>query len=444
MDVCAFLGNCGIKKWRVCLWVVLLGASALMPKTGYAHPSPNSLIFLDISPGHVVMETQIPLPELALVLGDDIQQSPEAMPVLYDADLRSYLMTHVRAYADRGRLWQIEITGMRMDKGTYADSNIPYWELVVQFVLHPYAGESTRKFSLEYDAVMHQVINHVAFVSVRSDWESGMLQGDPAKEVSVIGWDLGSNAIHPLEVNLDAGSWWQGMGHMVMLGVQHIKEGTDHLLFLLVLLLSAPLTPATRAWGGYGGLRYSVSNILRVVTAFTIGHSLTLLVGALGWIHLPGQLVEILIAFSILVSAVHAFRPIFPGKEIFLAAGFGLIHGLAFADTLANLNLDGGYMALSILGFNTGIELMQLVVIACVMPWLMMLSRFPVYTGVRIGGSVLAGIAAIGWMAERITGGSNFVTTAVAASVQYVPWAVFILAGYAAMVSARSGISIRR
>jgi hypothetical protein len=116
-----------------------------------------------------------------------------------------------------------------------------------------------------------------------------------------------------------------------------------------------------------------------------------------------------LIALSILVGAVHALRPLFPGKEAFVAAGFGLVHGLAFAATLANLHLDGGRMALSILGFNIGIELMQLFLILITVPWLIILSPYRIYKWVRLGGGILTAIAAIAWMAERATQKSNAV-----------------------------------
>src|SRR6202000_2245276 len=98
--------------------------------------------------------------------------------------------------------------------------------------------------------------------------------------------------------------------------------------------------PGARRWGTYAGLRASDLNLLRVVSAFTLGHSLTLLLGATGWWHAPERLVEPLIAVSILVSAVHALRPLFPGKEPWIAAFFGLIHGLAFASTLDRLWLS--------------------------------------------------------------------------------------------------------
>jgi hypothetical protein len=101
-----------------------------------------------------------------------------------------------------------------------------------------------------------------------------------------------------------------------------------------------------------------------------------------------------LIACSILVTAIHAIRPIFPGREAQVAAGFGLVHGLAFASVLADLKLTAAPIALSILGFHLGIELMQLFVIVLTAPWLILLSLTPAHRWVRTGGALLAAIAA--------------------------------------------------
>jgi hypothetical protein len=231
-----------------------------------------------------------------------------------------------------------------------------------------------------------------------------------------------------LEINLQQGSWFKGLNSMLALGMQHIKEGTDHLLFLIVLLLPAALLINGRQWGKFGGTKYSILRLLKIVTSFTIGHSITLLIGALGWLRLPAQPVEILIAFSILVSAIHAIKPIFPGKEMYVAAGFGLIHGLAFASILANLKLGAGTMALSILGFNLGIEIMQLFVVLITIPWLILLSQTPVYKYVRIGGAVISGIVAIAWILERATQTPNFVSAVVNKMAEQAHWAIVILA----------------
>ncbi|AYB29994.1 HupE/UreJ family protein [Chryseolinea soli] len=398
------------KNWRLPFLIAIFGISVLVPLKVHAHPSPNSILLLDVSSDRVVLEAHIPLPELALVLGDEIQRTPDVLTERFSSVLHAYFLEHVHAYVDKNHPWGVAIKQMSMDKGRYIDSNISYYEVVVQFVLLPNSGEGTRSFTLQYDAVMHQVVNHVALISIRRDWEAGIIHADTTKDVSVIGWNLSNNSIPPLQVTLDAGSWWKGIASMLGLGMQHIKEGTDHLLFLLTLLLSAPLTVKSRRWGNYGGLRYSLFNLLKVVSAFTIGHSLTLLVGALGWMHIPSQPVEILIAFSILISAVHAFRPVFAGKEIYIAMGFGLIHGLAFASILTDLNLDTGQMIWSILGFNIGIELMQIFVIVMTVPWLILLSRTPYYSGVRMGGAGFAVIASLAWIFERVSGTSAFIS----------------------------------
>lgn len=162
-----------------------------------------------------------------------------------------------------------------------------------------------------------------------------------------------------------------------------------------MLLLPATLLVNGKEWSGFGGTKYSIARLLKIVPAFTFGHSITLLIGALGWLELPQQAVEVLIAVSILISVVHAIRPIFPGKEMYVAAGFGLVHGLAFATVLSNLNLNAAPMALSILGFNVGIELMQFFVIAVTVPWLILLSLTAFYKWFRIAGAALAAVAAV-------------------------------------------------
>ncbi|SMB99957.1 hypothetical protein SAMN00120144_3210 [Hymenobacter roseosalivarius DSM 11622] len=270
--------------------------------------------------------------------------------------------------------------------------------------------------------MLHQVVTHKILVSVRQDWARGQVAGAPPAQVGVIELDIVNNRVLPLLVNLAAGSVWTGFWAMIALGIQHIAQGTDHLLFLLVLLLPAPLLAARGRWGAFGGVRYSLKRLLLIVTAFTLGHSLTLLTGAAGWLRLPSQSVELLIAFSILISALHAVRPLFPGCEAGVAAGFGLVHGLAFAGTLANLHLDAGRMALSIFGFNLGIDLMQLFVVALTVLWRRLLSRASVYGPIRVLGGIFAGVAALAWMSERLWGQSNLLTDLVEQAATFAPW----------------------
>jgi hypothetical protein len=204
-----------------------------------------------------------------------------------------------------------------------------------------------------------------------------------------------------------------GFSSMFRLGMRHIAGGTDHLLFLLALLLPAPLVARTSRWAGCGRIRESTLQIVRVVTAFTIGHSISLAAAAFGLVSVPGRPIEVLIAVSILVSAAHALRPLFPGREAVIAAFFGLIHGLAFAAALGQLELGWWERTTGVLGFNLGIETMQLGVIAATMPSLLLLSRTRAYQALRVGGALFAAAASLGWIAERLLGLHLFVDVAV-------------------------------
>jgi hypothetical protein len=215
-----------------------------------------------------------------------------------------------------------------------------------------------------------------------------------------------------------------GFASVFRLGMRHIAEGTDHLLFLLVLLLPAPLIVVGSRWAGFTSVRSSVIRILRIVTAFTIGHSISLALAAFGIVRAPSGPIEVLIAFSILVSAIHALRPIFPGKEAGIAAFFGLIHGLAFAATLSELGLGRWERVAGILAFNLGIETVQMVVVAAAMPSLLMMSRTRVYPFLRIGGALVAGVASVGWIADRLLGVHSSVDVAVAAVAHHAVWTV--------------------
>jgi hypothetical protein len=215
--------------------------------------------------------------------------------------------------------------------------------------------------------------------------------------------------------------WLNGVqaASLFRLGMHHIAGGTDHLLFLLVLLLPAPLFAARRSWGPPIGVRQSLLRILGIVTAFTVGHSLTLTLAALGRVAVPSRPVEVLIAVSIFVSAVHAFRPIFPGREVWIAAFFGLVHGLAFAATLDRLGLGQWERVAGILAFNLGIETMQMVVVAAILPSLMLMSRTRAYPILRMGGAIFAGVASAGWVIERMFGADARVDTVVNAFARH-------------------------
>ncbi|MCB0641529.1 MAG: HupE/UreJ family protein, partial [Phaeodactylibacter sp.] len=224
-----------------------------------------------------------------------------------------------------------------------------------------------------------------------------------------------------------AGSNWSGFVAMVRLGTHHIAEGVDHLLFLLVLLLPATLLPSGHRWTSFAGTRNSIFNILKIVTAFTVGHSLSLILGALGWVALPSQPVEIFIACTVLIAAIHALRPLFFKRELYVAALFGLVHGLAFSTVLSELHLETGELIYSILGFNIGIELMQVLIIFLTIPWLILLSKNGHYKYLRIAGAVVAIVASLAWIIERWQLEPNRISTLVEQGFQQGRWLLLLL-----------------
>jgi HupE / UreJ protein len=385
-----------------------------LPIFAAAHPMPSSILMLDITEKNINTELQMPLSELQLAMKIDLGQNPENQLITYREAIKNYLFNHVKI-----KDWTVTIGELQLSDGSQELSG-DYKELSVKITLTPNDLKELRNFELQYDVITHQVVTHETLVSVRNDWKSG-IYGENAAQIGVIAVDIPTNTIKPFVVNQGEASNWKGFLAMFQLGMSHIKEGTDHLLFLLVLLLPAPLLVDKKRWSKYGGLKYSFWKLLKIITAFTVGHSVTLLLGTLGWIPFSSRWIEIAIAFSIFISAIHAIFPIFYKKEIYIAAGFGLIHGLAFSDTLSNMPLSASQMALSILGFNLGIEVMQLFVMALFLPFLLIIcsQSLSFYKIFRLIFAIFASIAAVAWMLERFTETANPISILLETAAQY-------------------------
>jgi hypothetical protein len=398
-----------------------------------AHPMPKSALLLDVEQNDILAELRWPLKELQLVFpGEDIDSQYTTLIDRKGAWLDGYLLQHmVVTTSDERQSWTISILGKSV-----VDNEQPltggYHELVYRLRLQPPPGASTRHFVMHYDAILHQLVTHKLFIKITHDWYGGLAsQVGIGADLGVLGVNTADGSITPVRVDLEEGRAWNGFKSMVRLGIDHIAEGTDHQLFLLVLILPAALLAERRRWTSFGGARYGWIRLVKIVTAFTVGHSVSLVFAALHWLVLPQQPVEIAIAFTIILTALHALRPLFYGREVLVAAGFGVIHGLAFATALTELHLEAGQLALSILGFNIGIELMQLFLILCAAPWLMALSKYDFYRWVRMIGAVCAVLAACGWLAETLSGHPNEVSTMVRLVAKEGKWLLAGLAGAA-------------
>lgn len=221
-----------------------------------------------------------------------------------------------------------------------------------------------------------------------------------ATQTGVLGGGSGSSLIR-----LDHPSAWGAFTEYAKTGVWHIWSGIDHLLFLLSLLLPAVLKRRNQQWEAVPLARPAFMNILKVVTAFTVAHSVTLSLAAFDVVRLPSRLTESVIAASIIVAALNNIFPKVTEGRWRIAFAFGLLHGFGFASVLADMGLPAGARVVSLVAFNLGVELGQLAVVVAVMPlaYAVRASAFYRSTVMRWGSSAIAGLALV-WLVQRAVG----------------------------------------
>lgn len=199
-----------------------------------------------------------------------------------------------------------------------------------------------------------------------------------------------------------APSKWRAFVEYLHAGVWHILSGIDHLLFLLSLLLPAVLFRRDGRWEPVAQARPALISILKVVTAFTLAHSITLTLAALDVVRLPSRLTESVIAASIIVAALNNIFPLVTDRRARIAFAFGLLHGFGFASVLSDMGLPHGARVISLLAFNLGIEAGQLAVVLSVMPVIYVFRAGVFYRrGVMPWGSAAIALIATVWLVQR-------------------------------------------
>jgi hypothetical protein len=189
----------------------------------------------------------------------------------------------------------------------------------------------------------------------------------------------------------------------ISLGISHIFSGIDHLLFLIALLLPAVVVRRDRAWEPVTRFRPALVAVLKIVTAFTVAHSITLTLSTLEVLRLPSRLVECGIAASVVLAAVNNVRPILDEDRWAAAFALGLLHGFGFSATLMDLGLPRANLAITLFGFNVGVEIGQLCVVAAFLPLAFVTRATRVYRfGIRFGSMAIAIVASV-WFVQRLT-----------------------------------------
>ncbi len=208
-----------------------------------------------------------------------------------------------------------------------------------------------------------------------------------------------------MNIGVQALTVWQQGAHYLREGIWHIWIGLDHILFLIAMLLPAALVLVNGRWQPRSAFKPTVVQVVKIVSAFTLAHSITLGLSVFDLIRLNSALVESTIAASVIFAAINNLRPFVQDRIWLMAFAFGLIHGFGFASVLSDLGLSADTKGIALLGFNLGVELGQLAIVAAVLPCIYALRKRFAYRVVllRAGSVAIAGVACV-WLVERAAG----------------------------------------
>ena len=247
-----------------------------------------------------------------------------------------------------------------------------------------------------------QLALHYALLFEVDPTHRGLLQVDAggASQAAVLPRESPAVAI-----NLNSPQRWQQFTEFVAEGVWHIWKGYDHILFLLTLLFPAVIVFRKGRWEARESAGLAAYDVIKVVTAFTLAHSLTLSLAVLGLVHVPSRLVEATIAATVMLGALNNLVPLVRERRWLVAFAFGLVHGLGFASVLADLGLHGFNLGLALIGFNSGVEAGQLAIVIIFLPLALLLRDTLFYRRVFVPvGSGAIGVVAAIWLFNRATG----------------------------------------
>jgi hypothetical protein len=364
--------------WRGCLKAAVLLLAAI-PVLAH-HPS-DSYLTLRAAGTRLTGEWHLALRDLEECVGLDANgdgQITWAELRAAETTVQAYARAHlsIRDSLGKGELRMTSLLVDRHSDGTYA---------VLQFGL--VGLEQPGTLEVRYHALFDLDPTHRGLLR---------LEGPHGSHLAVFSPEA---PVQRFTLNLPAASRWASFLHE---GVWHIWTGYDHLLFLIALLLPGVLRRHGPVWEPQPTIGPVIRDAVKTVSAFTLAHSITLTLAALGWVQLPPRIVESVIAGSVLVAAANNLQPFLTGRTWLVAFAFGLIHGFGFANALVDLGLSGGSLASTLLAFNLGVEAGQMAIVALFLPLALGLRARPFYRDQLVPfGSAAIGVLAVAWLAER-------------------------------------------
>ena len=364
-------------------FVLAIALVALAAGKAQAHQPSDSYLTLKMQENSVQGRWDIALRDLDFLLALDVDDDGrltwgEVRSRL--PEIESYAMQHVALAAD-GAACPLDVKDRLVD--THADGAYLVLDVVGACPRPPRAVQLRYDFLLGVDA-MHRGLLRLAI--------------DQASHSAVL---VPGAALQTFQAGRSGG--WKTLTSYLANGVHHIWVGYDHLLFLISLLLPSVALRRGGRWVPAPHWRPVAHDVLRTVTAFTVAHSVTLVLASLRIITLPGRWVESVIALTVVLAALNNVFAVIDTRRWLVALVFGLVHGFGFASVLDGLDLPGaGARAVALLGFNLGVEIGQLAVVAVLLPALYLIRGTPVYRrAILAGGSCLVAALASVWLVER-------------------------------------------
>lgn len=347
---------------KLCLLIMLLFSitSIIQTPSAFAHTNNSEgYSLIEVNEKNLIYELKLDLIELGHSMNKEMKENQ-----YFDTKaVQDYINSHINLYADSTK---VEGTIENSDVETINDRQFAVINLNYRLEQRP------QKLILDYNMFLDDSDpSHANYATIKLDGK---------QQEAVLSYESRELAIGEV-------TFMQSATQFLLLGLEHIFTGYDHILFVISLLFGAK----------------TFKNILSLVTAFTIAHSFTLILATLEIVQLPGRFVESAIALSIIyVALINIFSPD-SKHQPWLAFGFGLIHGFGFAGILSEMRLDGNHLATSLLSFNIGIEIGQLIIVSVVFPILLWVKKltFKPIKWVIPGTSVAILAFGLVWFFER-------------------------------------------
>jgi hypothetical protein len=382
--------------------LLLLVLAIILPSTADAHEPDHSYLYMRIYGEAIGGRVEVTGEDINQAFGLSINEelSQEELQI-YLPRLQEYVKSKVR-FSSGDTQYEIKFTEPEI---LPLDETIDFLRLHFDLVG---VDKMPEKLDIEYNVFLDESETQRGVLIIEYNWKAGIVNNQ-ALITNVFGGDKRTETLVLAEKGL-----WKGFVALVKLGIWHIWIGLDHILFIIALILPAVVRRRkeddyagvaddsySKEWAPVDQFRPAFFYILKIITFFTIAHSITLALAALEIITLPSQIVETIIALSIALAALHNITPIFKAKEWIIAFVFGLFHGFGFASVLGEKGLSGDFMILSLLGFNVGVEIGQVLIICLAFPILFLLRPYKIYPKILFFGSILLIIISLYWGIER-------------------------------------------